>query len=47
MTVKSTTSVNVKQAVPFFGVTNMEASLRLWVPKTPSDLKINKIQGAP
>jgi len=25
------TSVNVKQAVPFFGVTNMEASLRFYV----------------
>jgi lactoylglutathione lyase len=31
MTVASTTSVNVKQAVPFFGVTNMEASLRFYV----------------
>jgi uncharacterized glyoxalase superfamily protein PhnB len=31
MTVESTTSVNVKQAVPFFGVTNMEASLRFYV----------------
>ena len=31
MTVVSTTSVNVKQAVPFFGVTNMEASLRFYV----------------
>jgi len=31
MTVTSTTSVNVKQAVPFFGVTNMEASLRFYV----------------
>jgi len=28
--VASTTSVNVKQAVPFFGVTNMEASLRFY-----------------
>jgi hypothetical protein len=31
MTVASTTSVKVKQAVPFFGVTNMEASLRVYV----------------
>ncbi len=31
MTVASTTSVNVKRAVPFFGVTNMEASLRFYV----------------
>jgi uncharacterized glyoxalase superfamily protein PhnB len=31
MTAPSTTSVNVKQAVPFFGVTNMEASLRFYV----------------
>ena len=27
----ATTSVNVKQAVPFFGVTSMEASLRFHV----------------
>jgi lactoylglutathione lyase len=27
----TTVSVNVKQAVPFFGVTNMEASLRFYV----------------
>jgi len=31
MTVASSTSVNVKQAVPFFGVTNMESSLRFYV----------------
>jgi catechol 2,3-dioxygenase-like lactoylglutathione lyase family enzyme len=31
MTVAPMTSVNVKQAVPFFGVTNMEASLRFYV----------------
>jgi lactoylglutathione lyase len=31
MTVATTTSVNVKQAVPFFGVTNMEASLRFYI----------------
>jgi lactoylglutathione lyase len=31
MAVASTTSVNVKQVVPFFGVTNMEASLRFYV----------------
>jgi hypothetical protein len=28
MPVEAMTSANVKQAVPFFGVTNMEASLR-------------------
>ena len=49
MTVASTTSVNVKQAVPFFGVTDMEASLRFyveglgfkmkrwWIPDQPGD----------
>jgi uncharacterized glyoxalase superfamily protein PhnB len=31
MTVEIVTSVNVKQAVPFFGVSNMEASLRFYV----------------
>jgi lactoylglutathione lyase len=31
MTAASTTSVNVKQALPCFGVTNMEASLRFYV----------------
>jgi lactoylglutathione lyase len=31
MTTAATTSANVKQAVPFFGVTNMEASLRFYV----------------
>ena len=31
MTVAPVTGVNVKQAVPFFGVTNMEASLRFYV----------------
>ena len=31
MTTASITSVNVKQAVPFFGVSNMEASLRFYV----------------
>src|ERR1700722_951215 len=31
MTVASSTSVNVKQAVPFFGVTNMKSSLRFYV----------------
>jgi hypothetical protein len=51
MTVVSTTSVNVKQAVPFFGVTNMEASLRFyldglgfkmkhwWIPSREEDMK--------
>ena len=31
MPVEIVTSANVKQAVPFFGVTNMEASLRFYV----------------
>ncbi len=31
MTIATITSVNVKQAVPFFGVTNMEASLRFYI----------------
>ena len=31
MTTASITRANVKQAVPFFGVTNMEASLRFYV----------------
>src|SRR5262249_28419863 len=31
MPVESVTSTNVKQAVPFFGVTDMEASLRFYV----------------
>lgn len=31
MATASQTSVNVKQAVPFFGVSNMEASLRFYV----------------
>lgn len=31
MSVEKTTTTNVKQAVPFFGVSNMEASLRFYV----------------
>jgi lactoylglutathione lyase len=31
MAIATSTSVNVKQAVPFFGVSNMEASLRFYV----------------
>ena len=31
MSVETMTRANVKQAVPFFGVTNMEASLRFYV----------------
>ena len=31
MTIATITNVNVKQAVPFFGVTNMEASLRFYI----------------
>ncbi|MGC2448393.1 MAG: VOC family protein [Candidatus Sulfotelmatobacter sp.] len=49
MAVATVTSVNVKQAVPFFGVTNMESSLRFyvdglgfkmknfWIPDRPED----------
>lgn len=31
MTIASASNANIKQAVPFFGVTNMEASLRFYV----------------
>jgi len=31
MALATVTSVNVKQAIPFFGVTNMESSLRFYV----------------
>src|SRR5215469_5417470 len=31
MTVATITNTNVKQAVPFFGVTNMESSLRFYI----------------
>jgi len=56
MTVASTTSANVKQAVPFFGVTNMEASLRFyfdglgfkmkrwWIPDRAEDNPDGKIR---
>jgi uncharacterized glyoxalase superfamily protein PhnB len=49
MAVATVTSVNVKQALPFFGVTNMESSLRFyvdglgfkmknyWIPDRPED----------
>jgi uncharacterized glyoxalase superfamily protein PhnB len=49
MTTGSQSSVNVKQAVPFFGVTHMDASLRFyrdglgftmtrwWIPDTPGE----------
>jgi lactoylglutathione lyase len=49
MAVTTTTIANVKQAVPFFGVTNMESSLRFyvdglgfrikhqWIPDRPED----------
>jgi len=51
MAVATVTSANVKQAVPFFGVTNMEASLRFyvdglgfkmkhcWIPNREEDMK--------
>src|SRR5690348_4870224 len=50
------TAVNVKQAVPFFGVTNMEASLRFymdglgftmkyrWIPDRPEDKPDGRIR---
>jgi len=56
MTTGATTSVNVKQAVPFFGVTNMEASLRFyidglgfkmthsWIPDRPADKPDGRIR---
>jgi len=31
MTVATSTTANVKQAVPFFGVTNVESSVRFYV----------------
>ena len=49
MCAQTATSANVKQAVPFFGVTNMETSLRFyvnglgfkmtrwWIPQEPDD----------
>ena len=56
MTVAATTSASVKQAVPFFGVTNMEASLRFyvdglgfkmkhfWIPENQEDLPDGRIR---
>ena len=56
MTATPITSVNVKQAVPFFGVTNMEASLRSnvdglgfkmkywWIPNRGEDNPDGKIR---
>lgn len=56
MTIATSTSVNVKQAVPFFGVTNMEASLRFyvdglgfqmkrrWIPDRPEDKPDGRIR---
>jgi uncharacterized glyoxalase superfamily protein PhnB len=39
----ATTSVNVKQAVPFFGVTSMEASLRFYVDGLGFSMKLSWI----
>jgi len=39
MTIAPVTSVNVKQAVPFFGVSNMEASLRFYVDRLGFKMK--------
>jgi lactoylglutathione lyase len=56
MTTAPMTSANVKQAVPFFGVTNMEASLRFyveglgfkmkhsWIPDRPEDKPDGRIR---
>lgn len=56
MTIASSTSENVTQAVPFFGVTNMEASLRFyvdglgfkmmhsWIPDRPEDQPDGRIR---
>jgi len=56
MTIAPSTSANVKQAVPFFGVTNMEASLRFyvdglgfkmknfWIPDRPEDKPDGRIR---
>ncbi len=56
MTNAPTTRANVKQAVPFFGVTNMEASLRFyveglgfemkqrWIPNRPEDYPDGRIR---
>jgi len=56
MSAAPSTSANVKQAVPFFGVTNMEASLRFyveglgfkmtrwWIPDRPGDKPDGRIR---
>ena len=56
MAFATVTSVNVKQAVPFFGVTNMESSLRFyvdglgfkmknyWIPDRAEDLPDERIR---
>jgi len=56
MSTSPVTSANVKQAVPFFGVTNMEASLkfyieglgfkmtRWWIPDRPEDKPDGRIR---
>jgi len=58
MAVATVTSVNVKQVVPFFGVTNMESSLRFyvdglgfkmknyWIPDRAEDHPDGRIAGA-
>ncbi len=46
MTVAPAPSPNVKQAVPFFGVTNMEASLRFYVDGLGFEMKYRWIPGA-
>lgn len=56
MNTASATNANIKQAVPFFGVTNMEASLRFyvdglgfemknwWIPSAPEDKPDGRIR---
>jgi lactoylglutathione lyase len=56
MPVATSTTANVKQAVPFFGVTNMESSLRFyvdglgfkmknqWIPDRPADKPDGRIR---
>jgi lactoylglutathione lyase len=43
MTTETRTSANVKQAVPFFGVTDMESSLRFYVDGLGFEIKVKWI----
>ncbi|HZU22292.1 MAG TPA: VOC family protein, partial [Terriglobales bacterium] len=44
-TTSTTTAINVKQAVPFFGVADMEASLRFYIDGLGFKLKYQWIPG--